>query len=240
MRWLSSPPLLYWFLVCVLVAWAAGCARSAAPDPSPGLEGLPAGIEEPGGQESNTPGPAQAQYWEPFLFQPGQYFKYEISSGPRDGTWTTGWFSVDFVDAQDGHITARWQGEMDGGSFSSTLTAPSEDVMAHMLFGLMMQPSAAPVVSTLLAPWWGIFFVGHSWELGAGWSFRSDLGSSSFEIVELREYAGVQGYLGRWVEDGSLKAEVCVAPGVPLALYVRMEKDAEIQESRLVEYRPSP
>jgi hypothetical protein len=109
-----------------------------------------------------------------------------------------------------------------------------------MLFGLMMQPSAAPVVSTLLAPWWGIFFVGHSWELGAGWSFRSDLGSSSFEIVELREYAGVQGYLGRWVEDGSLKAEVCVAPGVPLALYVRMEKDAEIQESRLVEYRPSP
>lgn len=126
---------------------------------------------------------------------------------------------------------------MGGNDFSSSVIADREDAMAQMMFGLMMVPSASPIVTTLLAPWWGIFFVDHQWEVGSGWSFASDRGASSFEIVEKKTYAGVEGFLGRWSEDGQLKAEICVSPSVPLALLVRLMGNAEDYESELIEYR---
>jgi len=188
-------------------------------------------------QEGTTPADNEPQEWTPFTLKPGQYFKYKTSS-TISGNTETGTYTLELSDAGDGRINVAWEGNLGDSSFSSTVTVnQGEEAVGQMFAGMMMSPAAAPVAMTILAPWWNAFFAGRNWTVGNNWSFSADGHSASFEITGRRTYAGVQGYVGRWTEDGELRVEMCVSPDVPLALMTRYVMDDQVLAGELVEYR---
>jgi hypothetical protein len=128
----------------------------------------------------------------------------------------------------------EWEGEIDGEKFSASATSPPDQVMEKMIMSMAMSPAADLLLGTIWAQWWMPLFAEQELRVGSGWSHSWEGDSVSFEIVSQENYAGVEGFLIEWKQNDELKAEVCVAPDVPLPLMTHMPQEGYRVE--LVEY----
>jgi len=173
----------------------------------------------------------EAAEWGIYEFKPGQYFKYELTSGGKSG-----WYTLTVSDASDGKLKFEWEGEYDGSSFSSSVTAGAEEAVANMFMSMAMSPAAEVLLGTIWAQWWMPFFAGTEFSVGSGWSASWEGESVSFEVVSTETYAGVEGYVVEWRKNDELVSRVCVAPNVPLALKTEITDPGYSVE--MVDYEP--
>lgn len=185
---------------------------------------------------------AQEPYWKPYAFKGTEHFKYQITQKQEEET-KTGEYVID-LSREGEQYRIRIQGRFGGneGSFSTTVSSPSEiggTLMGQMFFN----PWVAPVTLTLFTPTllmlpFGGLTMG-SWEIGSHWKHKDESGNEvSVEIPSACEHAGKSGRKLVVKENGEVVYETCVAQGVALPLYVkfRNKDDGSLYEAKLVEY----
>jgi len=178
--------------------------------------------------------------WTPFDVEAGQYFKYMTKVTQQDGQVKEGWFTLKVSGDDDDQITIEAEGKSGDDTFAFTVTDSKDNVFGNMMMSMLTNPASQHVFSTIYSP-----FIGGVWMLGISqgnvkvgnkWSYSADGHSISNEVVDKREYAGVEGYYMRSMVDDELESQVCMAPDFPLALMSYVKMDNIIYESELVEY----
>jgi hypothetical protein len=180
----------------------------------------------------------EAESWEPYKFIGTEHFRYEMSV-TENGDTQTGWYTLDLEPAGGDQLLIKLEASMGESRSAFSTTAPADAVYMQLMTQMAMSPAGAPMMATLLAPWWGMYFAGRDWTLGAGWSFNDGTNEMSFKVEALCEHAGVEGKSVVWREGGEVRAESCIAPQVALPLFVSFRDDrGSLYQARLEEYRP--
>ena len=178
------------------------------------------------------------EMWTPYEFKGTEHFKFEVKIKEGERV-QEGFYILDFSKADGDKIKMHVKAKLDGNEFESTVTGEKNNVYSSIMGQMMFNPAAAPMFITLFAPWWSIYFVGHKWEVGSGWSMTEESGKKiSFKIQSECEHAGVKGKTGVWRENDNVRAEFCISTGVALPLQV-IYNDVEENKSyelTLVEY----
>ncbi len=178
--------------------------------------------------------------WTPFDVEAGQYFKYMTKVTQQDGQVKEGWFTLKVSGDDDDQITIEAEGESGDDTFAFTVTDSKDNVFGNVMMSMLTNPASQHVFSTIYSP-----FIGGVWMMGISqgnvkvgnkWSYSADGHSLLNEVVDKREYAGVEGYYMRSTVDDELESQVCMAPDFPLALMSYVKIDNVIYESELVEY----
>lgn len=182
--------------------------------------------------------PALAQGWQPFSFQGTEHFKFEAEV-TQGGETDTGWYTMDFAPQGEDRVKLTFRGSLGESSGEFSTTAPRDEVYAQVIMQSMMTPVGAPLMVTLFAPFWGMYFVGQDWEVGSGWSFDQGGESMSFKVESTCSHAGVSGKKVVWREGGEVRSECCISQDValPLAVLFR-DDDGEVFRLTLTEYSP--
>lgn len=177
------------------------------------------------------------EFWQPYKFKGTEHFKYSVKI-TEDGEVKEGFYVLDLKKEGEDQFKVHIKAKLGKSSFESTITADKENIYGNLIPQLMFNPAAAPMMLTLFAPWWGVYFVGHDWKVGSGWSFTDEEGKSvSFKIEAECHYAGQKGKKGVWKENDKVKAEFCIATKValPLALLFN-DEEGQSYEVVLEEY----
>ncbi len=176
--------------------------------------------------------------WKPYNFKGTEHFKYSAKIEEGDST-LTGTYILDLKPEGEGKIGVHIKAKLGKSSFESTVTVNKDNIFAGLAPQLMFNPAASPLFLTIFAPWWGVYFMGHSWKVGSGWSTTNEEGKTvSFKIESECEHAGVKGARGIWRENGKIKADFCIATEVPLPLALTLvEDDGKSYQLVLEEYR---
>lgn len=191
-------------------------------------------------QEVNESDQDDFREWVPFDVKAGQYFKYKTKVTQPDGKEKEGWFTLKVSEEDVDQVTIEAEGESGEDNFSFTVTDSKDNVFGNIMTSMLMNPASQHVFSTIYSP-----FIGGAWMMGISqgnvkignkWSYSADGHSFTNEVVEKREYAGVEGYYMRSMVDDELESQVCMAPDFPLALMSYIKMDNIIYESELVEY----
>ena len=184
------------------------------------------------GEKSNE------EMWQPYNFKGTEHFKYSVKINEGDSV-VTGFYVLDLKPAGENQLSVHVKAKLGKSSFESTVTSDKDNIYAGLAPQLMFNPVAAPMFLTIFAPWWGMYFMGHSWKVGSGWSFNDEEGKKvSFKIESKCEHAGVKGKKGVWRENDKIKAEFCVATEVALPLSLILnDEDGKSYEINLEEYR---
>ncbi len=172
--------------------------------------------------------PAAAQEgetWEPYKFRGTEHFKYEMNM-TEDGDTQTGWYTLDLEPRGGDQVWMKVKAAMGEATSEFSTTAAPDAVHSQLLPQLMMSPAGAPMIATLFAPWWGMYFAGRDWAVGAGWSFSDGAKQVSFKVEDTCSYAGVEGKNVVWREDDEVRGESCIAIGVALPLAVSFRDDS--------------
>lgn len=221
----------------VLLSGCTGGLPGGAPDGSP--SGDSTGGD--GGDGDGGDGDEALVTWERFAFEPGEYYRFEVTQPDEDPEYVT--WEVLAVDGSD--VTIEVTVERDGETTSQTVTGQNATVVTKLqdvraMGYLVMGPfnaMTAYFASRDFAP-------GNSWRLAG--SERT--GYLTAEVEGTDSYAGKECYVAavrspdneHWKDD-RYDWEFCIAPDVGLALHTAY-RDGETGELTgsvtLVEYRP--
>jgi len=217
---------------------------------APGTQTTQPEQSEPPQTEIPTPATPQStesgsegdfENWQPFNIEPGQYFKYMTKVTQADGKIKEGWFTLKVTGESDGQVTIESEGESGTDKFSFSTTDDKDNVFSSVMMSYMMNPASQHVFMTIYSPFMG----GGAWLMGMSqgkvkvgnkWSYTADGQSVTNEVVEMREYVGINGYYMRYLVNDELQSEVCMSPKFPLALMSSVKMDDMFFESELVEY----
>jgi len=177
------------------------------------------------------------EMWTPYDFKGTEHFKFDVKITEGEEV-KEGFYILDFSKAEGEKVKMHVKAKLNGDEFESTVTGEKENIYSSMMGQMMFNPAAAPLFVTLFAPWWSIYFVGHKWEVGSGWSMTEEGGKKvSFKIESECEHAGVKGKRGVWREDEKVRAEFCISTEVALPLQVIFNEEEDMSyELTLVEY----
>jgi len=214
-----------------------GCGpKETATAPDEGEEVASGGDEggggASGGDDVGGDGPGGGR-WEPFAFEPGQYFKYEVQATGDEPA--SGWFSLNVADAGGGRMELHFEGELSG-EFSLTATITTGDV-SGVVMPLMMSHAGWALLPLFMNPW-ELWFAGQALDVGTRWSFTAEGETMTFAVTGTETYAGVTGYVCEWTVTGSggeHTLKVCVNPEFPLILYGKIGGNGDYFEYTLVE-----
>jgi hypothetical protein len=166
--------------------------------------------------------------WQPYQFKGSEHFKYSIEVN-ESGEVKKGFYQLVLKASGEEEVTLHLKAKLGKNSFESTVTAERENLYSSLMPQMMFNPATAPLIATLFAPWWGMYFIGHSWKVGSGWSYTDEEGKTvSFKIESECKYAGKKGKRVIWREDDVVKAEICVSEDValPLSVYLKSDEDS--------------
>lgn len=191
---------------------------------------------------TETASESDFENWQPFDVQPGQYFKYKTKVTQADGQIKEGWFTLKVTGENDNQMTIESEGESGEDKFSFTTTEDKDNVLGSVMMSYMINPASQHVFMTIYSPFMGggMWMMGMSQgkiKIGNKWSYTSNGQSVSNEVVEMRKYAGIEGYYMRYLVNDELQSEVCMSPEFPLALMSSLRMDDMFFESELVEYQ---
>lgn len=164
--------------------------------------------------------------WQPYNFKGTEHFKYSVKATEGDST-EEGFYILDLKPAEKNEIKVHIKAQLGKSSFESTVNSDKDNIYSGLAPQLMFNPAVAPMFYTLFAPWWGMYFMGHNWEVGSGWSSTDEEGKKvSFKIESECEHAGLKGKKGVWRENDKIKGEFCIATDValPLSLVINDEE----------------
>lgn len=139
-------------------------------------------------------------------------------------------------------VTIESEGENGDDSFSFKTTGEKDNAFGMVMMNMMTNPASQHVFSTLYSPFMGggVWFMGLAQgqaKVGNKWSYSADGHSITTEVVEMRKYAGVEGYYLRSTVDEEIQSEVCMSPDFPLALMSSFRAHDILYESELLEYK---
>lgn len=155
--------------------------------------------------------------WEPYDFRHTKYMEFAVSSTSA-GANQSGTTIMEFTPQGGEQVQLRFAASLGDMSSEFTTTAPETDVFGQALAQIMMSPAGELLMATLLAPTWGMYFMGQDLSVGSGWSF-SELGKSqSMKVEAACRYAGQEGVEIVWRESDAVRSRICVDKSVPLPL----------------------
>ncbi len=176
--------------------------------------------------------------WAPYTFKGTEEFHYKLSLKDSEGT-REGSYIIKISPAEKDQFTLTIKGNLGENKFESTFTSDKESIYPTLMAQMMFNPAGAPLLVTLFAPWWGMYFVGKSWKVGNGWSFTDEDGKEvSFKVEDTCEYAGQKGYKTVMREDKEERFVACISPDIALPLYIRVhEEEGNLYTLELTEYK---
>ncbi len=174
---------------------------------------------------------AAQNVWRSYEFNGTERFNYEVELTEK-GVLREGHLTLEFTE-KDGRTWVMVDAAVGDMSCSgrSPYSTSQNAQQAIMLQCLTM----APMMAALYTPAWKIF-MGRTWELGSRWSMGSGDQGMSFEVTEVCEYAGVEGFLAV-IKTAGNRIESCVATDVALPLAMYMDQEQLQVAIRLTEFR---
>ncbi len=155
--------------------------------------------------------------WKLYDFSDTRLVELELSVTENGGT-QNGSVILEFEPRGDDRVTLRFRGEMGENSSEFSTTAAEDEIYGRAMVQMMMTPVGAPLMVTIFAPFWGIYFIGQDMEIGSGWSFSDSSKAVSFKVESVCSAAGIEGKKIVWREDDEIRAQACVNRGLPLPL----------------------
>lgn len=176
------------------------------------------------------------EVWQPYDFSNTRWIELQVAVSEDEET-RTGTTILEFEPKGEGQVTLHFQATLGEMSSEFTTTAPEDELYSQAMMQMMMNPAGAPLMATMFAPFWGMFFVGRDMSVGAGWSFSDGETSMSFKVESTCSYAGREGKQVIWRENDELRADACISPGVPLPLALTLNtEEGERFEIEMTKY----
>lgn len=162
--------------------------------------------------------------WNAFLI-PGRglYMEYELLKGDTDGG--RDWFGMDITPAANGAVSIHFTGEVDAAPFDIEVPSRTNRLLMPIAPRLRQSPASEPIAAMLLSPWWYMHFNKIKLDIGKE-IIKADCGGlHKIEVVDRCSFAGVEGVFVRWSDQSHTKSELCINPGLPVPLMVRVYGD---------------
>lgn len=140
--------------------------------------------------------------WEPMRFSQAGTYTYDFYF-EEEGEGTVVFSVTDLTDEQ---VTVHVDYQVGETSFDTTVTGAHDTVYGQ----LMASPASAFVFMTLFSPMIG-YYQGETLEVGNQWTHMTEDGMATFEITEVRSYAGVDCHASEMRVDGDLWHDGCFA-----------------------------
>lgn len=179
-----------------------------------------------------------AETWVPFNFKGTEHFKYEAKL-MEDGKTITGFYVLDIEKLEGDKVKIHIKAKLGDNELETSFSGDKSNIYGSLMGQMMFNPALAPLLATLFAPYWGLYFMGQNWDVGSYWSFKTEEGKKiTFKIESECEHAGIKGKKGVWQEEGKTRAEFCISTKValPLRVYFK-EEGGNTYEITLQEYR---
>ena len=172
---------------------------------------------EPSGKEAGN-------VWGAFLV-PGSdlYMEYELFKGDTDGG--RDWFGMGITPAKDGAVSIHFTGEVDTAPFDIEIPSRTGKLLLPVAPRLRQSPPSEPIAEILLSPWWYVHFGKLNLDVGKEVITAGCGGLHIVKVVDRCSYAGVEGALVRWSDQSRTISELCINPGLPVPLMVRLFSD---------------
>ncbi len=183
-------------------------------------------------------GTSNKNEWIPYNFKGGEEFHYKLQMKDSEGL-KEGDYVIKVSKAESSQFTVNISGNFDKKKFETTFTTDRENLYVTLMGQMMFNPAGAPLLVTLFAPWWNLYFVGKSWKVGNGWSFTDEEGREvSFKVEDICEHAGKKGYKAVMRENKEPMVITCISPEVALPLYIYLkEEEGNSYTLELLDYK---
>lgn len=195
------------------------------------------GCPEPPNGDSNgngTPGPANGNgvtEWRPFNFQPGQHFKFNITTAED-----TGYVVIDVGQPQGDQYPFHFEYNFGNTSGTADVTTTGNKVAEE----LMNSPGGAVIAFVLMGTIWHPFMISYAAHGSFGnWTYTQDEKTISWTWGGTGSYAGVSCVTGNVKVDGATVLDSCYSKELGISIFTKVldEETGELQfQTELAEY----